>query len=54
MAARSTPRLEELGFSDVKVDDSDSRMEFDEADDIEELPPLEEDGDEGSKMEEVD
>merc|ERR1712146_537839 len=26
----------------------------DEPDDVEELPPLEEDGDEGSKMEEVD
>merc|ERR1712196_17489 len=28
--------------------------EDDEPDDVEELPPLEEDGDEGSKMEEVD
>ena len=28
--------------------------EDDEVDDVEELPPLEEDGDEGSKMEEVD
>jgi len=38
-------RMIKLGLS---IEDDD------EADDIEELPPLEEDGDEGSKMEEVD
>ena len=38
-------RMIKLGLS---IEDDD------EADDVEELPPLEEDGDEGSKMEEVD
>ena len=38
-------RMIKLGLS---IEDDD------EPDDVEELPPLEEDGDEGSKMEEVD
>ena len=39
----------------IKLGPSRSAIEDDdEADDVEELPPLEEDGDEGSKMEEVD
>ena len=41
----------------VTGDGADAASGFrsdDEADDVEELPPLEEDGDEGSKMEEVD